>query len=88
MVNNNNTGLPYGWITTGDCDSMPPMKTYQDSSGNWVTSTVPLVTITYHEKGQVYTVVLSSADVDIFLTNAQKVKLAKKIRLGRMVEKL
>lgn len=78
----NGTGDFMPPISIGDNDSYPGME------GSYTTCTYPIVIITVHEKGTVSTYQLNADQIDVFLTNAQKKSLIKKIKLAKMVEKL
>ena len=69
-------------IVIGDNDSVP------DVGCAVTTTTYPLVILTVHDRGTVYTYQLNAEQIDVFLTNNQKKALIKKIKLAKMVERL
>jgi hypothetical protein len=81
ITGGNGTGDFINPVTLGDNDLL-------EDQGSYTISTYPIVIITVHEKGTVYTYQLNAEQIDVFLTNTQKKALIKKIKLAKMVEKL
>jgi hypothetical protein len=78
-------------VGNGTGDFMHPMALGDNDTlevQGVTTCTYPIVIITVHEKGTVYTYQLNAEQIDVFLTNTQKKALIKKIKLAKMVEKL
>ena len=75
------------WISVGDNDTIfHPIV--EDGGQSTTMHIYSIVTITIHENGALHTYQLNAEQIDVFLTNEQKKKLIKKIKMAKMVEKL